>query len=236
MLTHEGEARDERADIRLAGSLAAVAGALNAAGFYAADVYSSNMTGNVSAVAAHLALAELGPAAVYLGLVLTFVLGAATSAIAISAGRRRGVGRTYAWSVLAEALLLAALAGVSLLLADRARDVVLAFGLAFLMGLQNALVTRISNARVRTTHVTGMVTDIGIELGTLAEAAWRRTDAAKEAVNTDKLRLHALTVACFCAGGLLGVVAFRALGPAFLFVAVAVLLALALPAILADVP
>jgi uncharacterized membrane protein YoaK (UPF0700 family) len=33
----------------------------------------------------------------------------------------------------------------------------------FLMGLQNAVVTRISNARVRTTHVSGTATDIGIE-------------------------------------------------------------------------
>ncbi|MGO8462711.1 DUF1275 family protein, partial [Rhizobium ruizarguesonis] len=38
-------------------------------------------------------------------------------------------------------------------------------GLAFLMGLQNAVVKRISDARVRTTHVSGMATDLGIELG-----------------------------------------------------------------------
>jgi uncharacterized membrane protein YoaK (UPF0700 family) len=39
--------------------------------------------------------------------------------------------------------------------------------LCFIMGLQNATVTKISGARIRTTHVTGMITDVGIELGKL---------------------------------------------------------------------
>jgi uncharacterized membrane protein YoaK (UPF0700 family) len=40
----------------------------------------------------------------------------------------------------------------------------LLWGLAYAMGLQNALVTRVSGAVVRTTHMTGVVTDIGIQL------------------------------------------------------------------------
>ena len=35
------------------------------------------------------------------------------------------------------------------------------------MGLQNAIMTKISKAEIRTTHMTGVVTDIGIELGRL---------------------------------------------------------------------
>ena len=165
MLTREGDARDRTTDLRLAGSLAAVAGALNAAGFYAADLYSSNMTGNVSAFATRIALVHLADAAIYLTLVVVFIIGAAASTLLFNAGRRRGVVRIYAVSVMAEAVLLAALGIVSLLAAGRPREFVLAYGLSFLMGLQNAVVTRISDARIRTTHVTGMVTDIGMELG-----------------------------------------------------------------------
>ena len=40
------------------------------------------------------------------------------------------------------------------------------------MGLQNALVTRVSGAVVRTTHMTGVLTDIGIEL--VRMRAWVR--------------------------------------------------------------
>ena len=39
--------------------------------------------------------------------------------------------------------------------------------LCFVMGLQNAIITKISRAEIRTTHVTGLVTDMGIELGKL---------------------------------------------------------------------
>ncbi len=65
------------------------------------------------------------------------------------------------------------------------------------MGLQNAVVTRISDARVRTTHVSGMATDIGIELGIafdILRGRDRETDAAH---NRSKLRLHLYTIAAF---------------------------------------
>ncbi len=63
MLVHEGNTRSPQADRRLAWALAGIAGGLNAAGFYAVGLYSSNMTGNVSAVADHLALGDGAPAA-----------------------------------------------------------------------------------------------------------------------------------------------------------------------------
>jgi uncharacterized membrane protein YoaK (UPF0700 family) len=109
----------------------------------------------------------------------------------------------------------------------------LAFGLSFLMGLQNAVVTRISNARVRTTHVTGMVTDIGIELGNLVDLAGRHGREEEAALNKDKLRLHGQTVASFLAGGVAGVLAYKAFGAFLLFGASALLLLLAGHGILA---
>ena len=63
--------------------------------------------------------------------------------------------------------------------------------LCFLMGLQNAIITRISRAVIRTTHMTGIVTDIGIELGRMVY--WnRKVDKEDEAyvrANRDKLYL-----------------------------------------------
>ena len=234
MLVQSGEARDGGADRRLAWSLAGIAGALNAAGFYAVGVFSSNMTGNVSSLADHLALADLAAAAPYLGLVAAFVLGAAVSAVLVNAGRRRGMARIYALSILAEAALLTALASADLWMAGAGRAALLAYGLSFLMGMQNAVVTRISNARVRTTHVTGMVTDIGIELGNLVDLAWhRRGLRGRDAeYNAGKLLLHGVTVLSFLGGGVAGVLAYRRLGPLFLFGAALLLLLLALPGII----
>ena len=234
MLARRGEARDDGADRHLAWSLAGVAGALNTAGFYAAGLYSSNMTGNVSGVADAIALGDAAAAATYLTLVTTFIAGAAASALLINAGRRRHNAAIYAFSILAEALLLAVLACADLWAAGHLRGLLLAYGLSFLMGLQNAVVTRISNARIRTTHVTGMVTDIGIELGNLADLAWHRPDGGPSDYDRNKLRLHGFTVLSFLAGGVIGILAYRRAGAYFLFGTAAVLLLLALPGIVSN--
>jgi uncharacterized membrane protein YoaK (UPF0700 family) len=227
MLVRIGDARGIGTDSRLAWSLAAIAGSLNAAGFYAFGLYCSNMTGNVSTIADHVALGNPKTAAGLLGLVLAFVSGAATSALLANAGIRRGIVGIYAFSILAEGLLLSILGCVDLLARGDGRNAILAYGLSFLMGLQNAVVTRVSNARVRTTHVTGMITDIGIELGNLADIAFHgRTGKAVED-NSNNLRLHGITLLAFVVGGVVGVVAYRRLGGVLLLAAAACLLALA---------
>jgi Predicted membrane protein len=223
MLIRQGEHRGTAADRNLAWSLAGIAGAINAAGFYAAGLYSSHMTGTVSTMADHLALGELGAFGVALAIIATFVAGAIVSTLLINAGQRRGLSAIYAYSVFLEALLLAGLGAADLWLHEL-RGPTLVMGLSFLMGLQNAVVTRISNARVRTTHVTGMITDIGIELGNLLDSIGHRTDREQVRGTIDKLKTHVPTVASFFGGGVLGVLGYSAWGP-MLFVTLAVILA-----------
>ena len=85
--------------------------------------------------------------------------------------------------------------------------------LCYVMGLQNALVTKISNAEIRTTHVTGLVTDLGIELGRMVY--WNRTvQAAAPLVraNRAKLRVLASLIAAFALGGVVGAMGFKYVG------------------------
>jgi uncharacterized membrane protein YoaK (UPF0700 family) len=86
--------------------------------------------------------------------------------------------------------------------------------LCFVMGLQNAIVTKISRAEIRTTHVTGLVTDIGIELGKMLY--WNRVsdDPTLEPVcaDRDKLRLLSSLLAMFFCGGLAGAFGFKYIG------------------------
>jgi uncharacterized membrane protein YoaK (UPF0700 family) len=79
------------------------------------------------------------------------------------------------------------------------------------MGLQNAIVTKASRAEIRTTHVTGLVTDIGIELGKLAY--WNR-DSIAGRVTADRQRLALLSslLAMFLCGGIAGAFGFKYLG------------------------
>ncbi|MEH3119681.1 MAG: YoaK family protein [Methylorubrum populi] len=227
MLIQEGHARNLRIDQRLAWSFAGIAGALNAAGFCAFGTFSSNMTGNVSALADHLGLGELVLALQALALVAAFMAGALCATLLISAGRHHRLRGVYAYSVLTEAVLLAALGTLAPWLPVGLRGAILALGLSFLLGLQNATVTQITDARVRTTHVTGMVTDLGIGL-----AHWlARRGGVHPGPDDGKMRLYGVTVAAFLAGGVLGVLAWRVLGNTLLFGAAGLLALMAVPGI-----
>lgn len=65
--------------------------------------------------------------------------------------------------------------------------------LCFITGLQNAIVTKISQAEIRTTHMTGVITGLGIELGRLIY--WNHSQKANGIqmvrANTDKLLMLA---------------------------------------------
>jgi len=76
---------------------------------------------------------------------------------------------------------------------------ILAFSLLFTMGLQNSLVTKISNATVRTTHLTGLFTDLGIELSQLF--FYKQKQQKEKLYISIKLRLTIIT--SFFLGGLM---------------------------------
>lgn len=227
MLLRQGEARNHAVDRRLACILAAVAGALNTAAFHAVGFFSANMTGNVSSLSDHAASCEWWLSTFYLFIVLAFVFGAGFSALLINAGRRRNIRSIYAIGILAEAILMIVLGVLELLMPTVERGSTLILGLSFLMGIQNAVVTRISDARVRTTHVSGMSTDIGIELSMLFDIARGREQQADAASYWSKLRLHVQTVLSFLAGGVAGVVAYQIMGTRLLFVTATLLLLMA---------
>jgi len=232
MLIRQGSHRNEKIDRGLAAFLAAIAGALNASAFYSVGFFSANMTGNVSALSDHLAVEQWLSGLFYGTIVVAFILGATTSTLIINAGRRHNVHAIYAYSILTEAVLLAVLGCADLWLLDAWRVPVLILGLAFLMGLQNAVVTRISDARVRTTHVSGMATDIGIELATALDILLGRETLSDARHNLNKLRLHLYTILSFLLGGIVGVAVYRAVGGYLLLLAAVLLFAIALDAIL----
>lgn len=221
MLIRTGDERTESIDLFLAGVLSTVAGALNAVGFLLAGSFTANMTGNVSAFADQLAGGETAVALFFAGLVGAFICGAGLAALAIQAGERRHHRAVYALAVLAEAAILLGLGIV--LLRDSGQQVLPVIVLSFVMGLQNAVTTLISKARVRTTHVSGMATDVGIGLAALMG------DEAGRRKAIPKLKLHGLTLACFAAGGIGGALVFGRLGNWLFVIAAAVLLLVAIP-------
>jgi uncharacterized membrane protein YoaK (UPF0700 family) len=208
-----GQARSPRANRHLGVALAFVAGAINAGGFLAVHQYTSHLTGAISSAADNLALGTWDLALDALGAVLSFLAGAACTALTVNFGRRRGLASEYALPLLFEAVLLLAFGvlGARLAATDTLFVPATVMLLCFLMGLQNALITKLSHAEIRTTHMTGIVTDIGIELGRMLY--WNRDPAQpKVAANRARLRLLVSLLLGFFAGGLAGALGFKYAG------------------------
>lgn len=208
--------RSDATNRRLGCSLAFVAGAANAGGFLAVGQYTSHMSGIVSSLPDNLVLGDIAPVFTAISALVAFLLGAATSAILINWGRRHHTHSAYAAPLMLEAMLLIAfgVAGASLTHRSWLYVPGTVALLCYVMGLQNAIITKISRAEIRTTHVTGLVTDIGIELGKLMY--WNRRDllSSEPRVTADpvKLRLLSSLLGMFALGGLVGALGFKHLG------------------------
>jgi uncharacterized membrane protein YoaK (UPF0700 family) len=222
--------RTGRNDLMLGAILAFVAGAMNAGGFLAIGHYTSHMTGIVSSIADNLALGLFGLVGSGITLLVSFTLGAACSAILINWARRHARRQQYAYPLALESGLLIAFAGIGAVFSPAAAAPVTAVLLCFVMGLQNATITKISGARIRTTHLTGMITDTGIELGKLAYRALARVlDHPPIVADGRKLSILLPIVGMFFLGGLVGALGFKHLGHAFSLPIAALLLAVASP-------
>ena len=237
LLHLSGQHRTASTNRLLGGILAFNAGAINAGGFLVVHMYTSHMTGFASMLADNLVLGNMTLVLGALGTVLAFTTGAAVTAVMVNWARQRHVRSEYALPLLAEALLLLifGLMGATLNRQTPFAVPLTVLVLAFTMGLQNALVSKISSSQIRTTHMTGIITDIGIELGKLFY--WNRTESPLESrvrANQIKLKLLLTLLAAFVLGGLVGAAGFRYVGFIWVVPLAIGLLALSLPPLYAD--
>lgn len=229
--------RSKETNLQLGLCLAFIAGAANAGGFLAVQQYTSHMTGILSSVADNLVLGKIDLALGGLGGLLSFVAGAITSTLLINFSRRRLLHGQFALPLMLEAMLLLCFGvlGARLMEVPGLFVPLTVMLLCFIMGLQNAIITKLSNSQIRTTHITGMVTDIGIELGrALYVNRNDRSGLTPVRANRERLRLNLLLVGCFFAGGVGGAYGFKYFGFLSTVPLAALLLTLAIVPILDD--
>jgi uncharacterized membrane protein YoaK (UPF0700 family) len=205
--------RTPQADLKLGSVLAFVAGAANAGGFLAVGQDTSDMAGVRACVADNLVLGQLVLAGAGAGAVLAFLLGAMTTAWLVNWGLRRELRSAYGLPLMLEAslLLVFGLFGAAISLFTTVFLPLTVVLLCFIMGLQNAVITKISRAVIRTTHITGLLTDFGIELGKLLYVN-RHLGHQPVRANRQRLRVHGQLIACFFLGGLTGALGFKYAG------------------------
>ena len=180
-----------------AGALAFVAGMVNVVGYLGYEHQAiTHLTGTTTLLGAALAEGRGTAAWQLAAMVAAFVAGAALSGLLVQDATLR-LGRRYGVALAIEAALLAA--AVPLFQRGSFAGPVLA---AVAIGLQNAMATTYSGAVVRTSHVSGMFTDLGIMLG----HALRGLPLAKR-----RLWLCLVIITAFLAGGILGALLFAVL-------------------------
>ena len=185
-------------------ALAFVAGIVNIVGLLGFEHQAvTHLTGTTSMLAAALASLDGAAALHFAAIIVSFVAGAVLSGFLIQDSTLQ-LGRRYGVALLLESLLLCV--AVPLL---KRNSILGIYSASCACGLQNAMVSTYSGAVVRTTHLSGMFTDLGIFLGHSLRGL---------PVDMRRLRLCFLIITGFLCGGIAGAAAFYRLSYSALFI------------------
>lgn len=207
MFRHRGRQRTALHNRKIAALLSFVAGMVNVTGFFALGHLTTNVTGHFAFFAEDLSQENYYRALKYFAFILSFLAGAFLSGLYTESFSVKFPRYRYSFTVTFEIVVLTVIAQLPTSMADD-YAVQIACALLFVMGMQNALVTHISKAVVRTTHLTGLFTDLGIELSQLVFFRERRQQKKLKS----SIRLRLIIIVSFFIGGLLGGLGYPVFG------------------------
>jgi uncharacterized membrane protein YoaK (UPF0700 family) len=219
MFRHKGKTRTLQHNLRIASLLSFVAGIVNVAGFISVQRLTTNVTGHFAFFVDEIFKLNFWQGFVYFLYIFFFFLGSFVSNLIVEMISKKSDRLIYIIPTILESIILFFLAIFGQLLITQNPNL-LACSLLFAMGLQNSLVTTISNATVRTTHLTGLFTDLGIELSQLF--FYKQKDQKDKLYSSIRLRLTIITF--FFLGGFLAGIFYSTLKLYVLAIAASVLI------------
>jgi len=197
MFRHQGKNRTLKHNLQIATVLSFVAGIVNVTGFLAFSELTTNVTGHFALFINDVADFEFWKGTVYFLYILSFLFGSFLSSFLIEIFRENKRLNVYILPTLIEFLILISIGLMSNISEMESPELIVGL-LLFAMGLQNSFVTKISNAVVRTTHLTGLFTDLGIDLSQLFfPKMYPRREKLKA-----NIQLRVYIISFFFAGGL----------------------------------
>ena len=166
MFRHRDKTRTHKHNMQIAMLLSLVAGFINVAGFISVGVLTTNVTGHFAFMVNDVVDSDFSEGLIYGFYVISFLLGAFGANLLVELMFIKNERFIYSVPLGLEILLISIVAffGHDL---EFGVQTWIAIVLLFAMGMQNSLVTKISKAVVRTTHLTGLFTDLGIDLSQL---------------------------------------------------------------------
>jgi uncharacterized membrane protein YoaK (UPF0700 family) len=169
------------------------------AGFLSVQRLTTNVTGHFAFFVDEVFKFNFWEGFIFFLYIFFFFLGSFISNIMVEIVSKVNDKLIYIIPLIIESIILFSIAIFGQSLVDKNPNL-LAFSLLFAMGMQNSLVTTISNATVRITHLTGLFTDLGIELSQLF--FYTKNEQKVKLYSSIKLRLTIISF--FFLGGLLG--------------------------------
>ncbi len=199
MFRHQGKTRTFSHNQQIASLLSCVAGMVNVTGFFAVQRLTTNVTGHFAFFMDEVFKLNFWGGFIYFLYIFCFFLGSFVSNLLIEIISRKDEHFIYLVPASIEALILFVIGFLGQKLITISPNII-AFCLLFAMGLQNSLVTTISRAVVRTTHLTGLFTDLGIDLSQLL--FYKAIEQKQKLISSIKLRFTIISF--FFLGGILG--------------------------------
>ncbi len=199
MFKHQGESRTLQHNLKIASILSFVAGMVNVAGFLSIKQLTTNVTGHFALFINEVSDFQIWKGTVFLFYILSFLFGSFISSFLVETFRNNKKLNVFVIPILMEVFILVVIAlfyDFGLLTSTN----LIACCLLFAMGVQNSLVTKISNAVVRTTHLTGLFTDLGIDL---SHMFFPTSYPDRKKVISD-IKLKGFIITFFFSGGIFG--------------------------------
>ncbi len=199
MFRHQGKSRTLKHNLRIATILSFVAGIVNVTGFLAFKQLTTNVTGHFALFIYDVSTFDFWKGTIYFLYIFAFLFGSFLSSFLIEKYKENKKLNVFVLPTLIECVVLFAIGVSSNFTTINNPDLIVCL-LLFAMGLQNSFVTKISNAVVRTTHLTGLFTDLGIDISQLFFPKNKINRAALKA----NIKLRIYIILFFFAGGLIG--------------------------------
>ena len=223
MFRHKGKNRTFAHNLRLATLLSFVAGLVNITGVLAVKTLTTNVTGHFAFFAEEIMKHNYVTAITFFVFTICFLIGSFTSNFLAELVSLKNAAFSHIIPITLEIIVLISVgvygsqSGIESL-----NGKLTAFLMLFAMGIQNSLVTNISRSTVRTTHLTGLFTDLGIELSQLF--FYKKPEESKRLKTSIYLRLSIITfffIGCFLGGVMYHFIEIKTLLVAALFLMMA---------------
>jgi len=201
MLIQGKDQRTLKANLMLASSTAMVAGIVNVAGVIAFLAFTTNITGHVALLARKVSAQDVGEIITVGIWLLMFFMGAFVSHFMVRSFDRESTYKAHALPILTEMfiLLLVAIYGNHFFDGDDLEREIIIGAILFSMGLQNSLVSTISGGLIKSSHLTGLFTDVGADV-----AEWIHPHTPKTELVRNRLYVRFTVLGFYFIGAVAG--------------------------------